>query len=360
MSHRVDTMAFVGEVPWWGLGKNLNPGELVQDKHPEMATRDGGALGRFVGGAGTLVTGEEMLKAAELDWTVGLRPILASMGDGVLASAPSDFQAVVRLDTSLVLGVVGSRYCPVQNAELFAIQDVLVKEGLISYETAGSLNGGRMVWSLARMGEWAVTRRDGRQDLVKSFLLWASDHTGKGSVIAGRTDVRVVCANTLDAATGGLQGRKLENRVRIRHTRSASARVAEAHRTFAELVASQSGYQAAMHELVDKAMTKAAMVDFANAWLDDTQGALDAEAENFKARQARREQAVAELQTLFTDGLGNTGEDCYDAFNAVTQWLDHRREEYRTTAMRQQHMASTLLGDRYKRKGRALAMLTKG
>ena len=58
------------------------------------------------------------------------------------------------------------------------------------------------------------------------LLLWTTRHDGLAPVIGGFTDVRVVCNNTLDAAMGS----GLSNRFKIRHTASASERIAEAHR----------------------------------------------------------------------------------------------------------------------------------
>lgn len=49
-----------------------------------------------------------------------------------------------------VLGIVTDRYKVVQNSEAFAFTDELLGEG-VRYETAGSLQGGRRTWLLARL-----------------------------------------------------------------------------------------------------------------------------------------------------------------------------------------------------------------
>ena len=66
---------------------------------------------------------------------------------------------------------------------------------------------------------------------------------------------------------------------------------------------------------------------------------------------------------LLHSGKGNTGSDRYDAYNSVTEWLDHKRGQYdaakdRNAEQQAKHMASTLSGDRFKRKGKALQLLS--
>jgi phage/plasmid-like protein (TIGR03299 family) len=318
MAHNVETMAYVGKLPWHGLGQNLGD-------------RD--------------VTGPEMLRAAGLDWQVRLGALYTVEG----AEVPSHF-AIHRLDTGAVLGVVGSRYAPVQNAELFGIPDMLVKEGICGYHTAGSLRDGRIVWALARMGEYTVTRLDGEADLIQRYLLWTTRHDGLAPVVGGFTDVRVVCNNTLDAA----MTRGLTNRFSIRHTASASARLDEAHRFLNQLMASAAGQSEEFQRMARVRMDADAMRDFATEWLGETAGETK--------KEAKRRQEVAELVHLFEAGRGNTGESLWDAFNSVTEWLDHHRARYRGASERikaERKLESTLCGQAYAKKGKARALLTR-
>lgn len=275
MSHNVETMAFIGKLPWHRLGRNLG------DKD---------------------VTGFEMLEAAGLAWEVNLGALYDFQG----RELDSHF-AIHRMDTGAVLGVVGGRYTPVQNAELFGIPDVLVSEGVCGYHTAGSLRDGRIVWALARMGEYVVIRRDGSPDAVERYLLWTTRHDGLAPVIGGFTDVRVVCNNTLDAA----MGRGLSNRFKIRHTASASERIAEAHRFFDRLMVNAAKQSEEFQQLAKARMDSEGMRAFAGQWLEEVAG------ETIKARQ--RAQEIEELVTLFESGQGNSGESLWDAYNSVTE-----------------------------------------
>jgi Domain of unknown function (DUF932) len=93
---------------------------------------------------------------------------------------------------------------------------------------------------------------------------------------------------------------------------------------------------------------------FAGQFLDEIAG------ETRKARQRRRE--VEQLVNLFEAGKGNSGESRWDAYNSVTEWLDHHRTRYRGASERikaERKLESTLSGESYQKKSKALAILTR-
>jgi len=150
-------------------------------------------------GLGTVLdhapTSEEAIAAAHLDWSVTRSPLKTLAGETV-----PDFYATVRMDTGAVLGVVGSRYQVVQNRESFAFLDGLLQDGVMKYESAGALRGGRIVWLLARLPS-VDTIAEG--DSTLRYVLFSTSHDGSASIHAIPTSVRVVCANTLRIATSG-------------------------------------------------------------------------------------------------------------------------------------------------------------
>ena len=116
MAANVETMFSVREKPWHGLG-------VVVEEAPSS---------------------EEALRLAGLDWRVVQKSLYTNsrLVDG--------YKANVRESDNTVLGVVTDRYKVVQNTEAFAFTDNLLGEG-VKYETAGSLQGGKKVWILARL-----------------------------------------------------------------------------------------------------------------------------------------------------------------------------------------------------------------
>ena len=131
--------------------------------------------------------------------------------------------ATVRTDTNQVLGVVGSRYTIVENADAFTFFDSIVGGGDgIQYETAGALGNGERVFITAKLPHYIKVDR---ADYIEQYIFLTTSHDGSGSIQAAFTPVRIVCNNTLNAAL-----RNCSNMVTIRHTVSAHDELKTAHR----------------------------------------------------------------------------------------------------------------------------------
>jgi len=161
MAANVETMFSTREKPWHGLG-------TVVEEAPASA---------------------DALRLAGLDWNVVQKDIFTNHGkvDG--------YKANVRDTDNQVLGVVTDRYKVIQNVDAFAFTDELLGEG-VRYETAGSLQGGRKVWLLARLPrEYIISG-----ERITPYLVFSNTHDGSGAVRVAITPVRVVCNNTLNLA----------------------------------------------------------------------------------------------------------------------------------------------------------------
>ena len=183
MAANVETMFSTREKPWHGLG-------TIVEEAPTSA---------------------EALRLAGLDWKVNQSAIFTSAGK------VEGYRANVRSTDQAVLGVVTDRYKVIQNTDAFAFTDELLGEG-VKYETAGSLQGGRKVWLLARLPrEYIISG-----ERISPYLVFSNTHDGSGAVRVAITPVRVVCNNTLNLAlesasrsfsmihTGDIKGKILE------------------------------------------------------------------------------------------------------------------------------------------------------
>lgn len=141
---------------------------------------------------------KEALIAAGLDWTVEQTPVYMNDGTEI-----KNYKANVRSDDKTVLGIVTDRYKIVNNVDAFSFTDALVGEtedGVVRYETAGSLNGGKRVWLLAKMPTKKVLDDD-----VEPYMCFSNSHDGTGAIKVAVTAIRVVCNNTLNLALNTAQ-----------------------------------------------------------------------------------------------------------------------------------------------------------
>lgn len=162
MSANVETMFYTREKPWHGLGTMV------------MEAPDSGAA----------------LELAGLNWKVVQKAIETT--DGIPVPG---MKANLRDTDNQVLGVVTDRYKVVQNEEAFVFTDELLGEG-VTYETAGSLQGGRRTWLLAKLPQRYIISGDE----ITPYLVFMNSHDGSGAIKAAMTPVRVVCQNTLNLA----------------------------------------------------------------------------------------------------------------------------------------------------------------
>jgi phage/plasmid-like protein (TIGR03299 family) len=167
-------MFSVRQIPWHRLGKIL-------DNPP---------------------TSKEAIIEAGLDWKVELKEIawkhITSGGNEKYTDIPRRC-CLVRKSDNQPLALVSDQYQPLQNREAFKWFDGIVKNGKATYETAGSLQNGKKIWILAKMGDNIEVVKG---DEVRRYLLLANGHDGVTSIMIQPTPIRVVCENTLNASLG--------------------------------------------------------------------------------------------------------------------------------------------------------------
>jgi phage/plasmid-like protein (TIGR03299 family) len=187
MAHLVETMMYVGETPWHGLGKTI-----PEEKKLSI---------------------DEAIVAAGLDWVVDRRPMFTEYNKGLkLKVEVPGCYAMCRNTDDSVLGVVGQDYTPLQNTEAFKWFQPFLDAKEATIETAGSLKTGRKVWVLVkiRKGELSVHNKDE----VNHYMLLSNSHDGTTAVRVGFTPIRVVCNNTLCLAHES----KASKLLRVKHT----------------------------------------------------------------------------------------------------------------------------------------------
>lgn len=270
-------------------------------------------------GLGTVVDGAptstEAMHLARLDWTVSAAPLFAAHGSDVLDI--TSHKAAVRSDNAAILGIVGDGYQYVQNADAFGFCDFLAGSGDVRYETAGSLDGGRRVWMLARLDGRIISPVKGDETIP--YLLLSNAHDGSASLRAMLTTVRVVCNNTLTMAhRAGSAVNGMD--VKIRHSGDINGKVRAARDVMSKAVATVDAYEAAATRLAMTKMSDAAMDAFLAAVLP-----IDDEA----VRTTQASIAQDRIRELAECGAGmdipGVRGTAWAALNALTEWTTHER-----------------------------------
>lgn len=197
-----DTGFSVREVPWHGLGKVLNdyPGSWAEAR-----------------------------KLAGLDWDPIEVPVFEEVelmpGETVMMPL-DDFKQIKRSDTRKRLTIATTDYQLITHdvfGEIFeAIMDK--SDGEVMYETAGSLEEGRKVWVLAKLGNEIVLPGD--PSPTQPYIALLTSHDGSAALRVIGTNVRIVCRNTWHAAD--MDSSRRGSSYSFKHTKNWRDRVEDA------------------------------------------------------------------------------------------------------------------------------------
>lgn len=265
MPHEFESGFFVTRAAWHGLGK-------VFREQPSNPLRESG-----------------------LDWIVETVPIELENGIPI----PSH-KAVTRLRAGVreVLGVVRNQYTPEQNARLFDFASFFTRDGDCTYEAAGSLRGGKLVWVLLRIAGGAEVLPG---DSVIPYLVIINSHDGTLKLTVKFITTRLVCMNTCRAALA-------ENResLTFRHTAHIDSRFMAARET---VNLARRNFSADVERYKLLAAHPVSEDTFEKRYIPQV----------FQTEKLPR--AFPQLQQTHRE-TGLTG---WGAFNAVTTWIDHQR-----------------------------------
>ncbi|MBW8067916.1 MAG: DUF932 domain-containing protein [Ferrovum sp.] len=289
MAHSVENMAFVGDTPWHGLGKQLPENQPI-----EVWQREAG-----------------------MDWEIKESEVLYMADYKIQPYA--DSKVLHRSDTGKALSVVSKRYQVVQPGEVLGFYRDLVSVGGFELESAGVLKEGRKLWALAQTGQETLLKGG---DRVKAYLLLATSCDSTLATTAQFTSVRVVCNNTLQMAVGDSKGA-----VKVPHSTSFDPR--QVKQALGLGISAWDEFMGSMKQLAERKTNKFEAMNFLVDVLGDPTLPLQ-EQPNQKALQA--------VYALYSgEGKGSTlasaSGTAWGLVNAVTDYVDHSRrarsEDYR-------------------------------
>ena len=281
MAHAVESMFYVGETPWHGLGTKVD--ESVASSIPLA------------------------IKAAGLDWRVEKLPVFTSDGQEV----PGSFCIRRDTDKKIVGCSVGNQYAALQNIDSFRWFEPFLETGQVKFETGGSLREGSVVWVLARIADnLQVTYGDE----IAKYILLAHSHDGTLKVQGSGTPIRVVCQNTLRQSQKDKRTRFFIN---ARHTKGLSLKLDEARQQLAKanhlFLLQLEQYQF----LASKEITPVKQEEYFRKALD-----IDTPMEEKLETKSRNR--VERLVELAETGMGATLKGAkgtwWGAFNGLTQY----------------------------------------
>lgn len=288
--HLVQSMAYIGQEPWHGLGNQLSPKQPL----------------------------EVWAKQAGMSWQIessDVRYVTGSDGLGSIHAFPEQ-KVLYRSDTKVPLSVVSKRFQVVQPREILEFYRDLTEAGGYELETAGVLKAGRKFWALAKTGQSACLKGC---DRVNGYLLLATACDGTLATTAQFTSIRVVCNNTLPIALGDGTGA-----VKVPHRSQFDAQAVK--RQLGIAIASWDGFMARMTALAACKVTDVAAEQFLKRVLTyHVNPQADGKAIAFNNRAIKAVQALYNGQGKGSDMVSASG-TAWGLVNAITEYTDHHRQ----------------------------------
>ena len=297
MAANVESMFYVRETPWHGLGTRVS-------EAPDS---------------------QRALIVAGLNWNVVQEPVYTGEDERI-----EGYKVNVRDTDRKVLGVVSDRYKIVQNREAFAFTDELLGEG-VRYETAGSLQNGKKVWMLARMPhEYIISG-----ERISPYMVFFNSHDGSGAIKVALTPIRVVCQNTLNLALS-----TAKRSWSMIHTGNIQGKMQEARDTLflAETYMDHLGKE--FESLRKKKLTDKQVLDFIDLLLP-----VDELATPQQVKNVRRLQEDMKLRYFEAPDLKDVGNNAYRFINAVSDFATHSNPLRRSANYKENLFARTVEGN---------------
>lgn len=275
MAANVESMFYVREKPWHGLGTMVCEAP----------------------------TSKDALIYSGLNWRVLQQDVYTEDG----APIPG-FKVNLRSTDYAAFGIVSDRYKVVQNEDAFQFTDDLLGEG-VTYETAGALQSGKKVWMLAKMPDRYIIAGDE----IAPYLVVMNSHDGSSGIKVAMTPIRVVCQNTLNLA--------LNSAKRIwttKHTENVMSRVHEARETLmlAEAYMSELGRE--IYDLSKIKLTDKKVMEFIQEFFPVTEDMPEVQKKN-------NLRLLNDMKQRYFDApdLSHVGRNGYWFINAVSDFATH-------------------------------------
>ena len=297
MPANVESMFYVRETPWHGLGTKV------------MEAPDS----------------EGALIAAGLNWNVVQEPIFTGENEPIRG-----YKANIRDSDRKVLGVVTDRYKVIQNHEAFAFTDELLGQG-VRYETAGSLQDGKKVWLLAHMPhEYIISG-----ERISPYLLFSNTHDGSGAIKVALTPIRVVCNNTLNLALS-----TAKRSWSMVHTGDIRSKMQEARDTLfmAERYMDELGKE--FEALRLKKLPDQKVMEYIEVLLPVEDGSTPQQIKNIE-----RLREDMKIRYFDAPDLQDTGKNAYRFINAVSDFATHAKPLRRTANYKENLFTRTAEGN---------------
>lgn len=313
MAHKVEKMFSTRELPW-------HYGETGKDGRTTIVQE-------------APTTWEEARVLAGLDWDPIEEPVFRKqivMGDDgpqEVYETVEGHKLIVHSKNGKVLDTALQQYELITNSDMGDIIETMMKGHKIEYETGGSLDEGRQVWALLRMGDFIEIPGDNSP--TARYIALLNRHDGHGACKAIATNIRVVCANTWHYADTESQASatcfSFQHRAQWRQRMAELQQDVKAALSGAEK--EMKAYAELAEEMILKTVTDEQQKRFVDEFVYPTKEEHRLKPQALENVTIARQKVASILASPTCEGIAHTA---YGLMQAGGEYLDHDRR-YKNT-----------------------------
>lgn len=243
------------------------------------------------------------------------------------------FKAVITTDDKQSNGVVGDTYEIINLDEMFGLaNDLVVAHGTGRVVSAGSLHNREDFFV-----DLGIDRefRNG-DDVNKPFIGITNNFCGMRNFVAGAHMERMVCANTLNLMLHEVKSSP--RAIKIRHTKGAWNRLAEAKRILGITLAAFDSAEEEMQGMIAKTMSNAEIVSYYDGVMpmpniptrraDENEEQHEARVQTIERANRKASRIRAEWHMTLDSEVSLLGQEpnLWLAMNSITKWVQHENQ----------------------------------
>jgi phage/plasmid-like protein (TIGR03299 family) len=270
-----------------------------------------------------------------IDYVVKNRAIAIAGGAKI-----QDWQALMVDGINEPLHIAKGTYHVIQNSAIWECLENSLAGMDYKVSSIGSLDGKKKVFVCVELGETAGMTIAG--DKFQNYLTFASSHDGSMSFEAYDTNVRTICANTLQWSRNS----KGKLRFYVRHTKNHSAKIDNVEEAISDLFDKRLALAEKLEQLAEKPLT-----------LKQAENVI---AGFVNVGSTRSFNIGSQMLELFQTGKGNSGATQYDLLNGVTEFYTHESKGKKVADWQTKQVSTSEFGSAANKKVEFFDFLTDG
>jgi|TARA_R110001583_G_C5621795_1_gene406332 phage/plasmid-like protein (TIGR03299 family) len=280
-----------------------------------------------------------LITQAGFDFEVEKVPVFNPEGNEV----PNHF-CVRRSDTKQNFAVMRKRYTPIPMRAMLEPFYRMVEEFGGEIENAGLIQGGKKCWIAANMNrDFGLKNREDDKMESRIMALMCNDGTKRDAYFA--VNRRIFCNNQMSM----IQKAASQSEFSVSHTKNWRDNLDRVRDNFHAALRGYEYFEKSANKLDDSQINPHEVRGFTHMLLPDPERKVP---EGMKLEDIRTTNRLdnrrEKIVELFTEGAGNRGLTRWDAFNALTEWVNHHNNsnklEKQGHAAAERRFVNTLFG----------------